>query len=109
MENLLKGKLGRAEFWITVIAIWVIEIVLLLGGREGKNEPIATWRLVALLVVAIFYIVALILRIRDAGKGMGSFLLCLIIPIYGLVVGCLPSEVKHAFDVETDEKKNFDY
>lgn len=107
MKKLLKGKLDQGGFWISFIIIWGVEIALLMAGRD-TSEPIESWRLVALLVVLVFYLAVIALRLRDIGKGMGQLLICFIIPIYAIVIGCMPSKQEYICD-DADEKKDFNY
>lgn len=100
LERLKKGKMDRTTFWIMIVVIWCIEIALLLAGYDYYNEALPAWRLICLMVVLVFYLLAVILRLRDAGKGIGLVVICFIIPVFMFVIGCWPSVENEEVAVE---------
>ncbi|MGN0351033.1 MAG: DUF805 domain-containing protein [Roseburia sp.] len=91
MDRIKNGKLSRKAFWIIIIVIWGIEIALALVGYDYEHEALPTWRLIAIAVTLVFYLVAIILRLRDAGKGIGMAIICMFIPVFMFVIGSWPS------------------
>lgn len=90
MAKLKQGKLTRVTYWIAILAIWGIMAVLMLAGNT-PGEPISNVRLILLMVMLIFYIAALIMRLRDVGQSMGFAVICILVPIFVFVIGFLPS------------------
>lgn len=80
-------RVNKKVYWIGIIIVWILEVMLLLVGRDMTTE-ISVIRMTGLLIV---YLILIMLRLKDAGKSGGLVLLCFIIPVFAIYAGILPS------------------
>ncbi len=83
-------KVNRKVYWTGIIIVWVLEVLLLVLGRDTTKD-ISAVRLIGLLGLLIVYLRLIMLRLRDAGKSGSLVFLCFIIPIFAIYAGTLPS------------------
>lgn len=83
-------RVNKKVYWIGIIIVWILEVMLLLVGRDMTTE-ISVIRMAGLLGLLIVYLILIMLRLKDAGKSGGLVLLCFIIPVFAIYAGILPS------------------
>lgn len=102
LEQLKEGKLNIPQFWLTVICVWVIEILLCFVGVDMNSyRGMENWRIAVMLLLVVVWLIAVAFRLRDAGKNPSLVLVCFIVPIFALIAGVFPSEGNN-----TDEELN---
>ena len=107
-EKLKYGRMDKTVYWITLLTLWVIMAgIMLLGVDPESREGLSNIRIAALLVLLIPYLIAIIMRLRDAGMGMGHLVICFAMPLYILLIGAFPSEevTKEELERRKEEKK----
>ena len=106
-KQLKEGKMNMPLFWLTVVLIWVIQIMLYLVGVDfSKQEVLPTWRLMCLLITLVIWFVAVAFRLRDAGKSPYLAALCIVFPIFALIAGIFPSAGEKEEAEEADTREN---
>lgn len=83
-------RVNKKVYWIGIIIVWILEVMLMMVGRDVTREISGT-RLIGLLVLLVIYLFLIVLRLKDAGKSKALVLLCFIIPIFAIYAGMLPS------------------
>lgn len=73
-------RVNKKVYWIGIIIVWILEVMLLLVGRDMTTE-ISVIRMTGLLGLLIVYLILIMLRLKDAGKSGGLVLLCFIIRV----------------------------
>ncbi len=83
------GRINRAKFWIVIVAIWVVElVVVLIMGATGMAETVPENVLYLVLYLGVQVAIAwpalavLVKRWHDRGKP-GWFVLVALIPFVG--------------------------
>lgn len=93
MEQIKKGKLDRPHFWATILILWgLMAAVMLVGVDIQRHETLSVTRIIILLILEVFYFVAMIMRLEDAGRSKALVLVCFIFPIFMFIIGAFPSE-----------------
>lgn len=101
MEKIKKGKLNQPNFWFAILILWgLMAAVMLLGIDTNSREGLSVPRIVILLVLTVIYLMALIMRLEDAGKSKALVLICFVFPIFMFVIGAWPSE-----SIESEENR----
>ena len=101
MEKIRKGKLDQQNFWLAILVLWgLMAVVMLLGVDTNSREGLSTPRIIILLVLMVIYLIAMVMRLEDAGKSKALVLICFIFPIFMFVIGAWPSE-----SMEAEEKR----
>lgn len=91
MKKLKEGKLGRKWFWCAIIVIWALmAVVFLVGTTPGK--AISNGRLCIIMVLFVFYMAAIVMRLRDTGYSLALLIIFFIFPAFLFVIGCLKSK-----------------
>ena len=99
MKKLKEGKLDRKWFWCTIIVIWVLMTMVFLVGTTPE-KAISNGRLCILMVLFVFYMAAIVMRLRDTGYSLAFLIIFFIFPAFIFIIGCLKS--KETDDVESE-------
>lgn len=83
-------RVNKKVYWIGIIIVWILEVMLMMVGRDVTREISGT-RLIGLLVLLVIYLLLIVFRLKDAGKSRAMVFLCFIIPIFAIYAGMLPS------------------
>lgn len=108
-------KLKRGPFWAVILIVWTLEVLIYLGTYQ-ERKGIPGYAIALMLVLLGVYLVAIMLRLKDAGQSMGLVLVCFIVPVAMFIFGAMRSaedECNDDINVErhylNDEKKNINY
>lgn len=97
--------MNRRQFWCTIIAISIIEVLILFVGRD-MYEDLSGLRAIGVLATIGLYYWAVVMRLDDVGVSGWYSLICCIIPPAIIVIGLLPSKNNHIIRENSNSSEN---
>lgn len=98
-----KGRSRRSEYWYAILFQWIVMLIILLpisilaeSGNPGDNTIM--WIILICIIIPWFLFSSIataalsIQRLHDVGMSGWLYVIILLVPFLGIVVGCMDSQ-----------------